>query len=62
MLEEPSAKRTPMVFGAQQFGEHACLTMLDTQSKNILDILWIPVTSARQILSGGVPLERKNEG
>lgn len=62
MFEEPFAKCTPMIFRAQWFEECVCLTMIATQRKNILDILWVPVTSARQILSGYVPLECKNEG
>lgn len=62
MSEEPFAKCTPVLFEARQFGERVRLAMLDTQRKNILDILWVPVTSARQILSGCVPLEKQNEG
>lgn len=57
MFEEPFAKSTTMLFRARQLGERVCLAMLDTQRKNILDILWLPLTSARQILSSYVTLE-----
>lgn len=62
IFEVPFAKRTPIILRLWQLGKHVCLAMLETQRKNILDTLWVPVTSARQILSSCVLLEWENEG